>query len=72
MRLLEPIIQQSPHRSSKCIEMTTSKRKEKKMNKRLLTLWVLLLVGVLLAACGGTAAEPTAAPETTEVDTVAR
>ncbi|MBP7592959.1 MAG: ABC transporter substrate-binding protein [Chloroflexi bacterium] len=39
------------------------------MNKRLLTLWVLLLVGVLLAACGGTAAEPTAAPEATEVDT---
>ena len=39
------------------------------MNKRLLTLWVLLLVGILLVACGGSAAEPTAAPEATEVVT---
>ena len=39
------------------------------MNNRLLTLWVLLLVGILLVACGGSAAEPTAAPEATEVVT---
>ncbi|MCB8982691.1 MAG: ABC transporter substrate-binding protein [Ardenticatenaceae bacterium] len=42
------------------------------MNKRLLTLWVLLLVGILIAACGGggsTTPEPTAAPEMTEAAT---
>jgi len=40
------------------------------MNKRLLTLWVLLLIGMLLAACGGgTAVEPTTAPAATEAAT---
>ena len=40
------------------------------MNKRLLTLWVLLLIGMLLAACGGgTAVEPTTAPAATEATT---
>ena len=39
------------------------------MNKRLLILWVMLLAGVLLVACGGGAAEPATAPEVSEAET---